>query len=115
MLCLAFQRGFQLFGFLDHGDNFFKTAGAVSFLHLKGDLSFFHHRSGIDIAARAFTNRKRLTGERRLIDHGLALGHNPVKRNYISHMYPDLISRLNHIDRNKNLLSFPHQPDFADV
>ena len=62
MLCLTLQGRFELLGFLDHGHDLIKLAGASGLFDTDGDLSLFHYSTCINRGTLRFFSRNGLTG-----------------------------------------------------
>ena len=115
MLCLSLQRRFQLLRLLDHGDDLVITAGTSYGLYADGDLTFLHNSACIGNAALFLAYRYRLAGKRSLVDHSLSIRNTSVKRNYGTHTYNNLISRLDLSGLYQDLLIRSLQPYLANI
>ena len=115
MLCLSLQRRFQLLRLLDHGHDLVITAGTAYRLYADGDLTFLHNRSCIGNAALFLAYRYRFTGKRSLVDHSLSIRNTSVKRNYGTHTYNNLISRLDFSGFYQDLLILSLQPYLSNI
>ena len=58
------------------------------------------HRGTNDTVARGFLHRDRLTGNHRLVDAAVALGHRAVHRHLFSRPYPQTVSNVNMLQRH---------------
>ena len=115
MLCLSLQRRFQLLRLLDHGNDLVIAAGTTYRLYADGDLTFLHNSACIGNAALFLAYRYRLTGKRSLVDHSLSICNTSVKRNYGTHTYNNLISRLDLSGLYQDLLILSLQPYPANI
>ena len=115
MLCLSLQRRFQLLRLLDHGNDLVIAAGTTYRLYADGDLTFLHNSACIGNATLFLAYRYRLTGKRSLVDHSLSICNTSVKRNYGTHTYNNLISRLDLSGLYQDLLILFLQPYPANI
>ena len=107
----AFRCGFQLLGFLDHGDDLVIAAGAGLLLHLDDAFPFLHNRTGVDTGPRSLSHSQGFAGERGLVDEGLA-GEDPaVQGDHIAGVDADGVAGL-HLTEGHQHLGIPgFQPD----
>ena len=115
MFCFSLYTGFQFFRILDHTDDFFISCRSGHCLHPDLQFSFFQYSSGINTLPRNSSHRHCLSCQRSLVDHAFPIGNLTVKRDHVSHMDYDLISRLYFRRLHQNFLIFPFQPDFLDI
>ena len=113
MLRFTFQ--FQLLGFFNHRHDLLIFTGSICLFYTDCNFSFFNNRSCIDRASLFLTHRNRLSGKGCLVHHRLSICYHTIKRNYITHMNPYQILRLDCFRGNLNFLSILYKPDLIDI
>ena len=112
---LTLQRRFEFLGFLDHRDNLLIPARTTDLADTDAKLTFFQHRSCIDIGICLLMYRQRFACHRCLIHHRIAIDNRSVKWDHISDMDHDLIIHMDRFCRYLHFLSVLLQPDSSDV
>ena len=113
MFCFSFYVGFQFFRFFDHCNDLFKLTSAIYFFDTDGQFAFFHNSSRIRILLCIFLYRNRLTCQGCLIYHCISGRYLAIERNDITHMDNNLVSCLDLICRNQDLLTVFYHPYFG--
>ena len=73
MLSLALELGFKLLGLLYHGNNLVKTIVSFDLLDPDSNLALLDNSACKHSIANSSLNRNRLTSQRSLIDHRIAI------------------------------------------
>ena len=110
-----FGSGFQLFRFFNHANHPVITTASGSLLHNDDASAFFHNGSGVHGTSRTLGSRHGLSGERRLVHHGLPFKHFAVQRNHTAGTNHDAVAGTDFSDVGEHLRIFFLQPDLIHV